>query len=107
MKPEQTEIEKKVGRALTELKRTRDELRVKMNLLGKDAGDVLESAEEVARFLETKLTDIGEAAVQDAKAAVAFVREKLDKLAAEVENRRVAALPRTDKPAEPVAQAKN
>ena len=100
------EIEKRVKDAFEEIRRTRDELRVKMNLLGKDAGDVLKDAEDVAKFLEAKLTEIGEVAVKEAKHAVALVKEKVDKLATEVEKRRVARTA-TKPPAEPVAETKH
>lgn len=99
METQKTEIEKKVSHAFEEIKRTRDELRVKMNLLGKDAGDVLKDAEDVLKFLESELVKIGDVAVKEAKRAVGLVRERVDRLAAEAEKRLDAARAREQPPA--------
>jgi hypothetical protein len=86
-KIEKVEPEKKVARAFEELRKAREELKVKMSQLGKDAGDVLKDTEDLVKFIELKLSEIGEAAVKDAQSVVGFVREKIGKLAAEAEKR--------------------
>ena len=86
-KIEKVEPEKKVARAFEELKKAREELRIKIKLLGKDAGDVLKDTEDLVKFIELKLSEIGEAAVKDAQSVLAFAREKIAKLGAEAEKR--------------------
>ncbi len=81
MKSEKTEAEKRFHRAMEELKKTREELRAKMSALGKDAGDVLKDAEDLRKLVEAKLVEIGEAAVKEAQSVVAFVHDKLQKMA--------------------------
>jgi len=93
-KIEKIEPEKKVARAFEELKKAREELRIKMAALGKDAGDVLKDAEDLVKFIEAKLTEIGEAAVKDAQSVVIFVREKVAKLAREAEKPSATPPPR-------------
>ena len=94
--------QEKFTRAKEELKRSREELRAKISLIGKDAGDVLKDAEDLAKLIEAKLTMVGEAAMKETQAAVAVVREKLQKVVKEIERR---ARPEK-KPVEPVATAK-
>jgi uncharacterized coiled-coil protein SlyX len=74
-----TEQQQKIAHAMDELKRARDELRVKLNLLGKDARDVLGDAENRVRKLEAKIAEVGEATLKEVAAAVTYVREKLAK----------------------------
>lgn len=104
MAPAKTDIEKRVSHAFKELRQTRDELRKKVNVLGKDAGDVLiKDVEDMARFLETKLLEIGEIAVTEAKRALASLHDRVDRVAVEVEKKRAAlrapAPPRAEAPA--------
>jgi hypothetical protein len=80
MTPEKIEPEKKVARAFEEMRRAREELRAQVGVLGKEA-------EELVKLLEVRLAAIAEAAFEDAQAGVAFVRDKVAKLAAEAEKR--------------------
>lgn len=85
--------------ALRELKKMREELQVKVNLLGKDAGDVLREAQAVLELIEAKMCEVRKAARRDAQKALAQVRGRMDALAKKLDGGAVKGA----RPAEPHA----
>jgi hypothetical protein len=73
------EIQDRLEHAFDEVRRLRDELRVKLNLLGKDARDALADAEELLETAERKLEIAVRRLRAEAQAARDFVRERIDR----------------------------
>ena len=74
---EQQKQQEKISNAHEDLKRVREELRVKLNLLGKDAREMVADAENRVKKMEARIVELGEVMLKEVSAAIAYLREKL------------------------------
>jgi len=77
---EQQKQQEQISNALQDLKRAREELRVKLNLLGKDARGMVADAENRVKKVEARIVELGEVMLKEVSAAIAYLREKLGKV---------------------------
>ena len=77
---EQQKQQEQISNALEDLKRAHEGLRAKLNLLGKDAREVVADAENHVKKVEARIVQLGEVMLKEVSAAIAYLREKLPKV---------------------------